>query len=107
MTSKNKNKEAFLIYKSNKEFKDLLNKEQKADLLDAIFEFQDGGKEIKMDLPTKLVFMHFKSQFEINDKKYDETLNIKSLAGKIGMAKRWNKLEKFYHDNCELLKGNL
>jgi hypothetical protein len=104
MTVKNKNKEAFLIYKSNKEFKDLLNKEQKADLLDAIFEYQDSGKEIEMDLPTKLVFMHFKSQFEINDKKYGETLNMKSLAGKIGMAKRWGKLDKFYLDNSELLK---
>jgi hypothetical protein len=66
------NKEAFLIYKSNKEFKDLLNKEQKADLLDAIFEYQDSGREIKMDLPTKLVFMHFKSQFKIDEKKYEE-----------------------------------
>jgi hypothetical protein len=62
-TAKNRNKDAFLIRKSDYEFYKLLDRKQQATLLDAIFEYQESGKIIKMDLPIELVFMHLKSRW--------------------------------------------
>jgi hypothetical protein len=45
-------------------------------LMDAVFEYQESGKVIEMDLPTELVFLRLKSYWKTKKSKeavYEKT----------------------------------
>ncbi len=80
----------FLIKKSDYDIVNLLDAQQKGELLNAIFEYQVNNKEINFtNDKTKIVFYHMKDYFDNNAEKYNEKIkNTKSKAGIISGIKR-------------------
>lgn len=80
-------KEGFIIYKSLYEPIKALTREQKGELLDAIFEYQTSDTIIESMSPlVNMAFMFFKNQFDIDNKKYID----KCEKNKQNAEKRWN-----------------
>lgn len=83
-------KKGFLIYKSLYEPIKSLTRNQKGELLEAIFEYQTNGIIIKDISPiVNMAFMFFKNQFDIDSEKYAE----RCLKAKESVQKRWNTKE--------------
>lgn len=84
-------KKSFILYLDRKKEIDLLSNEQCGILFKAIFEYVDTGNipEIE-DLTVKVLFSFIASQIDENAKKWKETCQKRSEAGKKGMAVRWN-----------------
>lgn len=115
----------FLIKKSDYDIINLLDSQQKGELLTAIFEYQVNNKEINFtNDKIKIVFYHMKDYFDDNAEKYNEKIkNTKSKAGIISGIKRsreykqlltekeqqeylQNKLNQIFNDNQELTEIN-
>ncbi len=87
---------AFLLYKTDKIFLDNLSDIQVASLFRAIFDFQIDGIVPNLDEKTQMVFLHFKSYFDINTEKYNEKVeNSYSKAGKISGFKRGKQYKSY------------
>jgi len=79
-------KDGFIIYKSLYEPIRDLTREEKGELLEAIFEYQQTSTIINMCPIVKMAFMFFKNQFDIDQKKYID----KCLKNKENANLRWN-----------------
>ena len=81
-------KNSFVLYTSYKEHIELLSTEDKARLLDAIFDYADGKTDIEIDGMAKMAFSFIRQQMDKDNAKYEETCEKRRLAGqKGGMAK--------------------
>lgn len=74
-------KKSFILYHDQKEVVDELNDEQAGKLLKAIYEY-NVNKKITLTGSLKLVFIPFKTAFDRNNDKWDETAEKRSQAGK-------------------------
>ena len=74
-------KNSFILYYDQKEVVDELTDEQAGKLFKAIYEY-NVEKKIKLTGALKLVFIPFKTAFDRNDEKWEETAEQRSEAGK-------------------------
>ena len=74
-------KNSFILYYDQKEVIDELTDEQAGKLFKAIYEY-NVEKKIKLTGELKLVFIPFKTAFDRNDEKWEETAEQRSEAGK-------------------------
>ena len=81
---------SFLINKADYEIVNLLDIQEKGELMNAIFEYQVNNKIINFSNDKiKIVFYHMKMYFDDNSDKYNEKIkNTKSKAGIISGIKR-------------------
>ena len=81
-------KKGFLIYKSLYEPIKEFNREQKGELLEAIFEYQISGEVPQGISPiVNMAFLFFKNQFDIDNEKYEERCE----KAKRSAEARWKK----------------
>ena len=73
-------KDGFILYKSFYTPIEHLSKEKKGDLLDALFRYQINGSAEVEDPDVKMAFAFFKNQFDIDQRKYEETCRRRSGA---------------------------
>lgn len=79
------NKKGFLLYKDNYDpIKDLSIKE-KAELLDAIFEYNILGKTKKLSTTVKIIFGFLKQQFDRDIERYNKIC----VRNKENIERRW------------------
>lgn len=74
-------KNSFILYHDQKEVVDELTDEQAGKLFKAIYEY-NITKKIKLTGALKLVFIPFKTAFDRNNEKWEETAEQRSEAGK-------------------------
>jgi hypothetical protein len=115
---------SFLLEKNDYELIQMLNTQEKSELLDAVFIYNIKGhkKELSTNL-GKAVFFHMQSYFDKNTEKYNEKIkNTKSKAGIISGLKRsityknlteneqkiWlqNKINTIFNDDNNLTQFN-
>lgn len=81
-------KKGFLIYKSLYEPIKDFTREQKGELLEAIFEYQISGEITEGLTPiVNMAFLFFKNQFDIDNEKYEERCE----KAKKSAEARWKK----------------
>jgi len=96
-------KKGFILYKSLYEPIKALDKEQKGELMEAIFEYQLTGEIIEDLNPiVNMAFMFFKNQFDIDNAKYLE----KCKKAKESVQKRWNKKDTNVYERIETNTNN-
>ena len=84
-------KKGFLIYKSLYEPIKGFDREQKGELLEAIFEYQISGEITEGLSPiVNMAFLFFKNQFDIDNLKYEERCE----KAKKSAEYRWKKKEE-------------
>ena len=74
-------KNSFILYHDQKQVFDELTDEQAGKLIKAIYEYNVNQK-VKLTGALKLVFIPFKTAFDRNNEKWDETIDKRSEAGK-------------------------
>lgn len=74
-------KNSFILYHDQKELIDELTDEQAGKLFKAIYEY-NINKNVKLTGALKLVFIPFKTAFDRNNDKWQETAEKRSEAGK-------------------------
>ena len=74
-------KNSFILYHDQKQVFDELTDEQAGKLIKAIYEYNINGK-VKLTGALRLVFIPFKTAFDRNNEKWDETAEKRSEAGK-------------------------
>lgn len=81
-------KNSFVLYTSYKEHIDLLSVEEKAQLLDAIFQYAEGYPEEQIIISgmAKMAFSFIRQQMDKDNEKYDEICRKRKEAGKKGAA---------------------
>ena len=77
------NKKSFLLYIDSLDVVDEMSVEQKAELFQAIIDYNKGKEPILTGL-MKAIFVQFKNQFERDAIKYEIVKGKRSLAGKQG-----------------------
>ena len=77
-------KESFVIYKSFYAPIEALSREEKGELLEAIFEYQISGIEKQLSPHVHMAFCFFKNQFLLDEKKYQEAVEKNRENGKKG-----------------------
>ena len=82
-------KESFIMHNSFYEPIKTLKNEQLGKLLRAIFNYTTNG-EITQDNDILVAFMFIKNQIDMDTNKWEEQKQKRSVAGKKGMASRWN-----------------
>jgi uncharacterized phage protein (TIGR02220 family) len=82
-------RKSFILHKDSLAVTKELTKDQKADLFDAIIDYQDG-KEIALTGLMKAVFIPFKNQFERDNERFYNEVKVSSDKGKLGNLKRWH-----------------
>ena len=95
-------KKGFILYKSLYEPIKALDKEQKGELMEAIFEYQLTGEIIELNPIVNMAFMFFKNQFDIDNVKYLE----KCKKAKESVEKRWNKKDTNVYERIETNTDN-
>lgn len=83
-------RKSFIIHNDSLEILDELTDEQAGRLFKAIANYH-SGKELDLDVVTKLCFSPFKNQFIRDNKCYNEKVEVRSLNGKLGNLKRWHE----------------
>jgi len=77
-------KESFLMYLSFWEPVKDLPREQKGELLEAIYGYQSNGEIMQLSPPVKMAFAFLKSQFQRDDTKYLEIVEKRRKSGRKG-----------------------
>lgn len=101
-------KKSFILYLDRKKEIDLLSNEQCGILFKAIFEYVDTGNILEIDdLAVKVLFSFIASQIDENAKKWKETCQKRSEAGKKGMASRWsnNKVKQIITNDNNVINA--
>ena len=91
-------KKGFILYNDQKEVVDELTDEQAGKLLKSIYEYNVSGK-FSLEGMLKLIFIPFKTSFDRDAIKWEETSKKRSEAGKRGMKSRWKAEEEITNDN--------
>jgi uncharacterized phage protein (TIGR02220 family) len=82
-------RKSFILHKDSLAVVKELTKDQKADFLDAIVDYQNGD-EVKLTGLMKAVFLPFKNQFDRDNDRFLNEVKISSDKGKLGNLKRWH-----------------
>lgn len=88
------NKQTFVLYVKYFDTLKDLNDAALGILFRAILVYQKTGQEIDLPVDIKIAFAFIKTQLDIDNQKYEDVLEKRSNAGKIGMEKRWKKQQK-------------
>ena len=100
-------KDSFILYTEQKEIFDLLSDEEAGKLIKCLFHYVETGELIEVDNKIKLAMLPIKHTLDRNLKKWEETKEKRSKAGKIGMQSRWgNKKEKDITSVTSVIKNN-
>lgn len=94
-------KKGFLLYADQKELFDQLPNEKAGELIKFIFAYVNDEYPETDDLVLKLAFTPIKQQLKRDLKRYEDKIDRKSISGREGNLKRWNK--DIYND---YKKGN-
>ena len=84
---------SFVLYTEYKEPISLLSVEEKAQLLEAIFEYADGN-EVELKGAAMMAFSFIKAQMDRDTEKYEEICKKRREAGAKGGAPIGNKNAK-------------
>lgn len=95
---------SFVLYIRQRKHFDLLTREQKGDLLSAIFAHAAGEDPPQMDGMTQMAYSFVTDQMDRDNEKYQETIRKRSEAGKRGG--RPKKAIGFDGDEQEAKKAN-
>lgn len=82
-------KNSFILYHSYKRHLAVLSNEQKGVLLDAIFEYSENEIIPELEPILQLAFNFIKEDIDMNKEKWEETVEVRSRAGKKGAEARW------------------
>lgn len=80
-------KNSFILYTENKEQVKLLSKDQRADLLMALFDYAESGETEELDPLTEMAFSIFKAKMDRDAEKWEETREKRAEAGRAGGLK--------------------
>lgn len=84
-------RDTFVLYSTYLEKIELLSFEQRGILFSALLYYANCLDLPDMDLPTKMAFMFIKSQLDIDKDKYEQTCELRRIAGAKGGASKGNK----------------
>jgi len=89
-------RKSFILYSDLKEKLEILNKEQKGELFQAILEYQCGIEEQDLDLSdlSRLAFSFIKADLDMNNEKYEKVVAARQEAGSIGGTNASNARKK-------------
>ena len=80
----NEKKNSFVMYADYMEHIELLNREQRGDLLTVIMLYASEKELPQMDGITKMAFSFIKAQMDRDKEKYEQTVTRRKEAGKLG-----------------------
>lgn len=84
-------KESFILYKSFWGPISELTHEQLGRLFKAIFEYHIAeDHQVEVDADIRMAFAFFVNQFRIDEAKYEQIIQARSQAGRLGNRKRWH-----------------
>lgn len=86
-------KTSFVLYAEYMEHIELLSREQRGDLLTAIFAYASETDLPEMDGVTKMAFSFIKAQLDRDKEKYKQTVEKRREAGKLGGRPKANGSE--------------
>ena len=94
-------KDSFVLYTSMLKSTKKLSLEQKGKLFEAILEYQETGEVPEIDdLAVEIYFDLIKNQMDIDNKKFEETLEKRREAGKRGgRPKKQNQMDNSEADD--------
>lgn len=98
-----KDKKGFIMYADQKELFDTLTEEQAGKLIKHIFAYVNDENPESDDILTKLAFIPIKQQLKRDLKKFEETKQSRSDAGKKGMESRWKNNKAITKHNKAIL----
>jgi len=75
---------SFVFYNDWIDMIEELDDESRGKLLLAIMRYQNGGEIPDMDIGARVAFAQIKKQFQKDKEKYEETVNARREAGKLG-----------------------
>lgn len=87
-------KNSFVMYTDYRQHIELLTREQKGDLLSAIFAYADEDNLPEMDGMTQMAFSFIKGQMDRDKEKYNKVVEKRSQAGKQGGRPKANALSE-------------
>lgn len=93
-------KDSFILYNENREQIKFLNTEQKAALLDAVFEYNASGTVIDMDPMTALVFSVIRGRMDRDTEKWEQTVEKRREAGRAGGLRSGESRSKCFNDEA-------
>ena len=99
-------KNSFVLYTDYKQHINLLSVEDKAKLLDAIFEYAEGN-EVELDGMALMAFSFIRSQMDKDNEKYREICEKRRNAGQKGGQAKQEKANLVNSKNDKQEKANL
>lgn len=97
-------KSSFILYCDQRGVWDKLNDEQAGKLIKHIFKYVTDENPVPEDFITEIAFEPIKASLKRDLKKYESTLEERSVSGQMGNLKRWHKdlYDKVQKDKMEL-----
>ncbi len=86
-------KKSFILYQDYKKNLSVLTQAQKGDLLDAIFDFNEG-KNSNLEGVVAMAFSFIKTDLEENAKKWEEAKEKKSSSGRKSRKRKLTAVER-------------
>ena len=86
-------RDSFVLFTEQKEIFDILTDEEAGKLIKAIYHYVDTREVIKLDDKLQIAMIMIKQSIDKNFKKWEETKEKRSNAGKKGMNSRWGNCE--------------
>lgn len=87
-------RDSFVLFTEQKEIFDMLTDEEAGKLIKAIYHYVDTREVIKLDDKLQIAMITIKQSIDKNFKKWEETKEKRSNAGKKGMDSRWGNDEQ-------------
>lgn len=89
-----KDKKGFILYADQKALFDQLPNDKAGELIKFIFAYVNDENPVTEDIIINLAFTPIKQQLKRDLKKFEETKEKRSEAGKAGANKRWQNIAK-------------
>lgn len=87
-----KDKKGFILYADQKSLFDQLPNDKAGELIKFIFAYVNDENPVTEDIIINLAFTPIKQQLKRDLKKFEETKEKRSEAGKAGANKRWQNI---------------
>lgn len=87
-----KDKKGFILYADQKALFDQLSNDKAGELIKFIFAYVNDENPVTEDIIINLAFTPIKQQLKRDLKKFEETKEKRSEAGKVGANKRWQNI---------------
>jgi len=98
-------KNSFILYHSYKKHLSILTNEQRGRLFMAIFEYSEKQTIPKLEPVSMMAFNFIVEDLDINKKKWEETVEMRSKAGKKGAEARWKDHQKSVVNKDKIAKN--